>query len=263
MPDPLSHQGKRMRVHTLHAHRWARGWRRWLPVPALLGALATPAGAQGTADVHAAHAVVHHVVHLSAQAEQRLPQDWITVTVVARHQAPDAAAVQAHLQRTLEQALARARPQERPGRLEVASGDFQVQPRYGRDGQWSGWQGSAELRLQGRDLAGVAALAAELPGMAVTGVQMSLSREAARQAEAALRQQAIEAFRQQAADVARAFGFAAWELREVRIDAAVPGPQPRPLLRAMAASAETASPLPVDPGQAVVQVTVAGSVRLK
>ncbi|MCX7662206.1 MAG: SIMPL domain-containing protein [Tepidimonas fonticaldi] len=205
-----------------------------------------------------------NVVHLSAQAEQRLPQDWITVTVAVRHQAPDAAAVQAHLRRTLDQALAHIRPRERAGRLEVASGGFLVQPRYGRDGQITGWQGSAELLLQGRDLPGVAALAAELPGMAVTGLQMSLSREAARQAEAAVRGQAIEAFRQQAAEVARAFGFQGYELREVHVGAQTPGPEPRPLLRAMAANgAEAAPALPVEPGQALLQVTVSGAVRLK
>lgn len=205
-----------------------------------------------------------NVVHLSAQAEQRLPQDWITVTVAVRHQAPDAAAVQAHLRRTLDQALAHIRPRERAGRLEVASGGFQVQPRYGRDGQITGWQGSAELLLQGRDLAGIAALAAELPGMAVTGLQMSLSREAARQAEAAVRGQAIEAFRQQAAEVARAFGFQGYELREAHVGTQTPGPEPRPLLRAMAANGADAAPaLPVEPGQALLQVTVSGAVRLK
>ncbi|MFN3612064.1 SIMPL domain-containing protein [Tepidimonas sp.] len=204
-----------------------------------------------------------NVVHLSAQAEQRLPQDWITITVAVRHQAPDAAAVQAHLGRVLEQALAHIRPRERAGRLEVASGGVQVQPRYGRDGQITGWQGSAELLLQGRDLAGVAALAAELPGMAVTGLRMSLSREAARQAEAAVRAQAIEAFRQQAAEVARAFGFQGYELREVHVGTQTPGPEPRPLLRAMAANVAEATPaLPVEPGQALLQVTVSGAVRL-
>lgn len=205
-----------------------------------------------------------NVVHLSAQAEQRLPQDWITVTVAVRHQAPDAAAVQAYLRRIVDQALAQIRPRERAGRLEVASGGFQVQPRYGRDGQISGWQGSAELLLQGRDVAAVAALAAELPGMAVTGLQMSLSREAARQAEAAVRAQAIDAFRQQAAEVARAFGFQGYELREVHVGTQTPGPEPRPLLRAMAANGAEAVPaLPVEPGQAVLQVTVSGAVRLK
>jgi len=217
---------------------------------------AAPAWAQSTGEPL-------NVVHLTAQAEQRLPQDWITVTVAVRHQAADATAVQTHLRRVVDQALLLARPRVRAGQIEVASGGFQVQPRYGRDGVISGWQGSADLLLQGRDMAGVAALAAELPGMAVTGLQMSLSREAARQAEAAVRVQAIEAFRQQAAEVARAFGFQGYDLREVQVGAQPSLPEPRPVLRAMAASAEAAPALPFEPGQALLQVTVSGTVRLR
>lgn len=236
-------------------HRALRQLVTWGAVGMFALGPALPLRAQGAPEAN--------VVHLSAQAEQRLPQDWITVTVAARHQASDAAAVQAHLRRVLDQALGLIRLRERAGRLEVATGGFQVQPRYGRDGQIVGWQGSAELLLQGRDMGAVAALAAELPGMAVTGLQMSLSREAARQAEAAVRGQAIDAFRQQAAEVARAFGFQGYELREVQVVAQSPGPEPRPLLRVMAASAEVAPPLPVEPGQALLQVTVSGTVRLK
>lgn len=232
-------------------HRSARWW--------LAGALALAA----VAPLHAQGVPEANVVHLSAQAEQRVPQDWITVTVAVRHQAPDAAAVQAHLRRVLDQALGLIRPRERAGRLEVASGGFHVQPRYRADGQISGWQGSAELLLQGRDIAGVAGLAAELPGMAVTGLQMSLSREAARQAEAAVRGQAIDAFRQQATEVARAFGFQGYELREVQVGIQSPGPEPRPMLRAMAAAADAAPALPVEPGQTLLQVTVSGTVRLR
>ena len=52
---------------------------------------------------------------------------------------------------TLEQALQKARAAAKPGEVEVSTGAFNVTPRYGRDGVVQGWQGTAELLLQGRD----------------------------------------------------------------------------------------------------------------
>lgn len=202
-------------------------------------------------------------VHLSAQAEQRLPHDWVAVTLAVRHQGDEAAAVQAHLQRVLQRALEPLRARQRPGELEVASGAIQVQPRYGREGQVVGWQGSAELLVQGRDVGAITALAAQAPGMAVAGLQTSVSREAVRAAEAALRAQAIAAFRQQAQDVAAAFGFRGYALHEVHVGAQRPEPGPIPAMRVMAAAAEAAPALPVAPGHTWLQVTVSGTVQLQ
>ncbi len=241
--------------------RWIDGW-----ALALLGAaLWWPVHrvqAQGAPAVMMS--TVAQTVHLSARAQQRVPHDWLAVTVAVRHQGADAAAVQAHVTRVLDQALARLRPTQQPGQFEVASGGVHVQPRYGRDGQIMGWQGSAELLVQGRDMGRVAQAAAALSGMTVTGLQLSLSREAAQQAEAALRAQAIAAFRQQAQEVAQAFGYGGYELGEVHVSAATPeGGLPRPMLRAQAMAATEAAPtLSVEPGQTWLEVTVSGSVRL-
>jgi len=203
-------------------------------------------------------------VHLSARAQQRVPHDWLSVTVAARQQGSDAAAVQAQLARALDNAMAQLRPQLRPGQLEATSVGVQVQPRYGREGQIVGWQGSAELLLQGRDVGQVASIASQLPGLVITGLQLSLSRDAIVRTEAALREQAIAAFRRQALEVARAFGYAGYALGEIHVSAATPdGGPPRPLLRAQAMSAAEAAPvLTVEPGQTTLEVTVSGSIRL-
>ncbi|WP_334134417.1 SIMPL domain-containing protein [Tepidimonas sp.] len=203
-------------------------------------------------------------MHLSARAQQRVPHDWLAVTVAARQQGADPAAVQAQLARVLDGALAQVRPLQCPGQLEASSAGVQVQPRYGREGQIVGWQGSAELLLQGRDMGQVASVAAQLPGLVITGLQLSLSRDTIARAEAALREQAIAAFRQQALEVARAFGYAGYALGEVHVSAASPdGGPPRPLLRAQAmAAAEAAPVLTVEPGQTTLEVTVSGSIRL-
>lgn len=205
------------------------------------------------------------VVQLSASAQREAVQDWLTVVLVARHQAGDAATVQNQLKVALEQALVQARAGAQAGAVEVSSGGFTVQPRYGREGQIAGWQGSAELLLQGRDVAKVSALAGRIPGMTISQMSFSLSREASRSLEDEVRQEAISQFRSNAASVAKGFGFSGYELREVSVSSGdVPVMQPRLRVAAMAdMAAAGAAPVPVEPGKSTVQVTVSGSVQLK
>jgi hypothetical protein len=61
--------------------------------------------------------------------------------------------VQNQLKVVLDAALAEARKTAAPGQMDVRTGNFSLYPRYGRDGKISGWQGSAELVLEGRDFA--------------------------------------------------------------------------------------------------------------
>ncbi len=205
-----------------------------------------------------------NVVQLNASAYREAVQDWLTVVLVTRQQAADAATVQTQLKAVLEKALKHAMLQTKPGALEVSTGGFSVQPRYGREGQILGWQGSAELLLQGRDLARLSTLSGQVPGMSVAQMSFSLSRDASRQLEGEIRQEAIANFRGSAQDVARSFGFERYELREVSVQVGggeVPMFRQRAML-ADAGAALSAAPVPVEPGKSLVQVTVSGSVQL-
>ena len=205
------------------------------------------------------------VVQLSASAQREAVQDWLTVVLSARHQASDAATVQNQLKVSLENALAQARAGAQVGAVEVSSGGFTVQPRYGRDGQIAGWQGSAELLLQGRDVAKVSALAGRISGMTISQMFFSLSKDASRKLEDDVRLEAINQFKANAASVAKGFGFSGYELREVSVSAGdMPVMQPRLRVAAMAdMAAASAAPIPVEPGKSTVQVTVSGSIQLK
>ncbi len=205
----------------------------------------------------------YNQVHLSASAEVETVQDWLTMTLNHRVQAPDARAVQMQLKSVLEPALSQARQQAQDGTLEVRSGNFSVVARYGRDGQISGWQGQADLILQGRDTAAISQLASRLSGLTVSHVGFSLSRDAGQRLEADVRQRAIAQFRSQAQEVAQAFGFASYRLGDVQVQAGGQAPvfSPRPMaMEARAASAD--APVPVEPGKTWVQVTVSGTVHL-
>lgn len=204
-----------------------------------------------------------NVVQLQASAQREVVQDWLTVVLAARHQAPDAATVQNQLKVALEQALQKARAAAKPGEVEVSTGAFHVTPRYGRDGVVQGWQGTAELLLQGRDVARLSALAGTLPGMAVGQMRFSVSRDAARSLEAEVRDEAIANFRQAAQAVTQSFGMRSYQLREVSIQSGAEAPMFRAAPMAMVEASASSAPVPVEPGRSLVQVTVSGSVTLQ
>jgi predicted secreted protein len=210
--------------------------------------------------------VPQNVVSLAAAASLQVPQDWLTVVLATTREGNDAATLQAQLKLALDTALAEVRRAARgtaPQDLEVQTGGFSLNPRYGRDGRMSGWSGRAELQLQGRDTAAIAQLAGRIQTLTVASTGFSLSREAREKVESQVVAEAIGRFRARADEVSRQFGFAGWTLREVNVQTELPMGQPQPRMRvasAMAVSADEA--LPVEAGKATVSVTVAGSVAL-
>ncbi len=206
------------------------------------------------------------VVQFTATATLEARQDQLSVTLRATREGSDPAVVQQQLKAVLDAALAEARPAAQPGgALEVRSGAFSLYPRSNRDGRISTWQGAAELILSGTELERIAALAGRIQGMAVAQTVFGLSREQRERLEQQAQAQAIERFRARATDIARGFGFSGYSLREIHINSQEQGAQIRPRFMAMEAKASVASdaPLPVEAGQAQVQVIVSGSVQLK
>jgi len=203
-------------------------------------------------------------VRLSASATIEVRQDWLTLTMQTSRDALDASAVQTQLKQALDTALTDARKLVQPGQLEVRTGNFNLYPRHGRDGRINGWQGSAELVLEGRDFALIGETAGRIQSLTIGGVQFSLSREQRSQVEDQAQTQAIEAFKAKAGSITRGFGFTTYALREVSVNANDQGFSPRPRVMAMEAKAASAdAPVPLEAGKTAVVVTVSGSVELK
>ncbi len=205
-----------------------------------------------------------NLVQLSASATVEVSQDWLTLTLGTTREGPDAEAVQRQLKTALDAALAQARAGAQPGRLAVRTGNFQISPRYNRDGRITGWQGSAGLVLEGRDFGRIAALAGAIQTLTIGGVQFSLSREEQNRVETDVQSVAIERFKAKAGEIAKGFGFAGFGLGEVSVSAQGQEFAPRPRVMAMQAksSAEDA-PVPLEAGKSTVMVTVSGSIQLK
>ncbi len=207
-------------------------------------------------------APVQNVVQLSAQGSVEAPQDLLSISMNTARQGPDAGAVQNQLKVALDAALAQARQGARPDQMDVHTGNFNLSPRYDRDGKITGWQGSVELVLQGRDFALISATAGKIQTLTVGNVTFGLSRGQRDRMEGEAQTMAIERFKARALQIAKGFGFAGYTLREVSVntnDQAVP---PRPRMMAMEARAAM-SDVPVQAGNSTVLVTVSGTVQLK
>lgn len=203
-----------------------------------------------------------NVLQLSASGTVEVRQDLLSITLVATREGSDAAAVQAQVKQVMDAALAEARKSAQPGQLDVRTGNFNVHPRYTREGKTNGWQGTAELVLEGRDFARVAQAAGRLDSLTVGNMSYGLSRETRAKAEGEAQTLAIDAFKQKASTLAKDFGFQGYALREVSVNSENAGPMPRVMaMKASAASSDAA--VPVEPGKANVVVNVSGSVQLK
>ncbi|MCY7371418.1 MAG: SIMPL domain-containing protein, partial [Polaromonas sp.] len=92
----------------------------------------------------------------------------------------------------------------------------------------------------------------------------ALSPEQRVRLEAQAQSLAIAQFKIKAGEVARAFGFATFTLREVAVNASDAGSPPRPRNMAAQARGESAEAgIPVEAGKITVLVSVSGSVQMK
>ncbi len=204
-----------------------------------------------------------NVVQLSVNGSVEVQQDLLSITMNTSREGADPAAVQAQLKTALDAALTEARKAVLPGQLDVRTGNFSLYPRYGRDGKMTGWSGSAELVLEGRDIPRITQTAGRISTLTMGGVSFGLSREQRARVETEAQAIAIERFKAKAAELARGFGFGGFTLREVSINSNDQG-MPRPRMMAMEAKSSMAdSPVPVEAGKTSVVVTVSGTVQLR
>ena len=207
-----------------------------------------------------------NVVQLSAQGTVEVRQDWMTATLSATKDGRDAATVQTQLQKLVEAAMTTLRHEAKNGEMELSTGNFSISPRYGNNGKVEGWQGQAEIVLQGRDFVRITQAAAKVQDMTLASMGFGLSREAREKVEGEAQAKAIENFRQRAAAITKSFGFAGYSLREVSVNSSDSSmrPMPRPRMMSMAkASYADAAPVPVEADRAEVTVSVGGSIQMQ
>ncbi len=208
------------------------------------------------------------VLGLTASASVEVAKDVLAVTFSTSREGNDANAVQAQLKQALDAALAEAKKAARPGQVDVQTGNFSLYPRYAsassiKSPTISGWQGSAELIVEGRDMAAIGQLTGRITTMTIARVAYRLSREASQRVEADIVAEAIAAFRAKAASYAKLFGYGGYAVREVAVATSDPQPGPVPMMRMQASAAPSSEAFSVEPGKSLVTATVNGTVQMK
>lgn len=203
------------------------------------------------------------VLNLSASASVEVSKDLLSVTLAATREGPDAASVQSALKQAIEAALAEARKSAKPGQVEVQTANFSLYPRYSAKGGLAGWQGSAEMIVEGRDMTAIAQLTGRLPTVSISRVAYGLSREAREKVDADVVAQAIARYKARAAEMSRQFGYGGYTIREVSVGSNEPAPMGGMTLTRAKSAFSSDEALPVEPGKATVTATVNGSVQMK
>lgn len=203
------------------------------------------------------------VVSLSSSATLEVTKDLLSISFNTTREGADAAGVQTQLKQALDAALAEAKKAARPGQVEVQTGNFSLSPRYTSKGVANGWQGSAELIVEGRDMQAIGQLSGRITTLTINRVGYAISRELREKTEADVSGQAIARYRAKAADYAKQFGYAGYTVREVNVSSNEQQPLQRPmLLQAKAMSAPSDDALPLEPGKGTVTVSVNGTVQM-
>ncbi|ANH66486.1 SIMPL domain-containing protein [Mitsuaria sp. 7] len=208
------------------------------------------------------------VLSLSASATTEVARDLLQLRFSTTREGKEAAAVQNELKQALDAALTEARKVAKPGQVDLQAGNLSVYPRYGQPKagsnagpQITGWQGSVELLVQGRDIEAISKLSGRVSSLAIANVSYGLSREAREKAEEDVVGQAIASYKAKAAVYAKQFGYAGYRIGEVSVNADQPvAMMAAPMARMKVMSAAADEALPTESGKAVVTVNVNGNV---
>jgi predicted secreted protein len=229
-------------------------------------ALAAALGAGGA--VAQVQPPVSGVLSLTTTASVEVTKDVLGVVFSTTRDGADAQAVQSALKQALDAALAEARKIAKPGQAEVQTGNFSLYPRYGNPktaGQPTiiGWQGTAELQVQGKDAAAIAQLSGRVTTMSIARVGYTLSKEAREKVEAEVTARAIADWRAKAQQMSQQFGYGGYTVREVNVATNEQGGGPVPMMMSRAKTMQAADEaLPTEAGKGDVIATVSGSAQM-
>jgi predicted secreted protein len=229
---------------------------------ALIGFVTLLVVAFATAPCHAEPPAPEGVVRLASSASIEVTKDLLSISFNTTREGADAASVQSQLKQALDAALTEAKKAARPGQLEVQTGNFSLSPRYTSKGVVNGWQGSAELIVEGRDMQAIGQLSGRITTLTIARVGYNLSRELREKSEAEVSGRAIANYRAKADIYAKQFGYTSYLIREVDVASSEPMPMPRAMFAMKAAAPQSDEALPVEPGKGTVSVNVSGTVQL-
>jgi uncharacterized protein len=199
------------------------------------------------------------LLHLSETVQRDVPRDRLRIDLAAEVTDPDAAKVQAEINRRMTAAMSRVKAVPDIAIETNGYNVYQDRPEKGP----AQWHGSQALSLTAADFAKLLSLVGTLQqeGLVMRGLTPELSREARQAVEDELTDTALARLQKRAARIASGLGTKVDRFRDLTIgNAAAP---PGPMLRMAAAPMAAAPPPPVaEPGEATVSITVQADILL-
>jgi predicted secreted protein len=198
-------------------------------------------------------------LELTAMASSRAVNDEMVVHLAAERSGADIGALNRQVLQALRAGLDAAKD---VGGVRARSGSVTTQPIWDKDGKRDGWRVAGQLILEGTDLVATGELAGRLArDLQLTHVEFRLTPQRRSQAENQLIEEVAGAFRERARRATLALGYRDYDLDKVTVQTQASMPPPMP--RAMRMAAEAAVAVPAEGGEATVEVTMTGTVRLR
>jgi predicted secreted protein len=223
-----------------------------------LGAAAAAASAQTTTLIEAP--TPQPILTVTASATRQVANDRMHATMRAEADNADAAQAANVVNTRIAQALAHAKAVSGVDARTAGYSTYQIsEPK-----QPMRWRVAQTLVLESGDFVALSGLVSRLQGsdgLVLSSLDFSVSRNARREAEDALTEQAIQGFQQRAKLAAQAFGSPTWRPGRVTIQTNDFG-GPRPMYKSGGVAAAAAAPVNVEGGTSDVTVTVSGEAIL-
>ncbi|NYT37753.1 DUF541 domain-containing protein [Allopusillimonas soli] len=200
---------------------------------------------------------------LQAQAVAEVAQDTVTITLATEISDASQAAVAQQLSKALDDVMAQAKA-EGKDKVKASSGNYRIWPMSDKDGKISNWRGRAEIILKSTDFAAASDLASHLSDrMPIDNLDFSVSPQARSEKEAALLQQAAQAFKDRAQALATAFGYDRYDIRQIDLSGEGARYEVASAPQRMSFAAGAAAKVPLEAGTEKVIVSVNGSIFLR
>jgi predicted secreted protein len=197
-------------------------------------------------------------VELAVTARQDVDNDTLTAVLYAQRQGVATPPLAAEVNQAMAMAMERAKavPEVRAQTL-----GYQTNPVYNKQ-TLTGWRVTQSLHLESNDPAKLSALIGELqPILAVQSIDYSISPERRQAAEDSLIRTALDLFKGRARLVTERLGRSDYRLVSLNVDTANL-PLPRMSMRALAMTAEAATPPTLEAGTQEITVNVHGTIEL-
>lgn len=192
---------------------------------------------------------------------ETVSNDQVTVHFLARAQDDDPDAVAREINQQMQQTK---RLLDRTSGLRVQTGGYQIHPIYDKNRKIQSWRGQQSLSIETQNTPGLAEILADLQSLLnYNGMQFSVSRQQKERVMSQLLKRGIQAYRDKAKQIARAFGKEAFNITETRIENTMPpGLYRQP--RALAMTAMKAESAPVmEAGESDIRLTISGVVTIR